>query len=82
MLRGACQGGHVKGGAYSFVACLSHLAIDHTPLSRGSTVPTPNNRDTSNIWAIITLPYIMGGEWSCIGLARRMATPIPGRSVI
>ena len=45
------------GGAYSFVACLSHLTIDHASLSRRSTVPTPN-RDTSNIWALMTLlPY-------------------------
>ena len=45
-------------GAYSFVACLSHLAIDRESLSRRSTVPTPN-RDTSNIWALITLlPYV------------------------
>ena len=41
-------------GAYSSVACLSHLALDHASLSRRSTVPTPN-RDTSNIWALITL---------------------------
>ena len=34
------------GGAYSFVACLSHLTIDPASLSRPSTVPTPN-RDTS-----------------------------------
>ena len=26
---------------YSFVACLSHLTIDHASLSRRSTVPTP-----------------------------------------
>ena len=25
------------GGAYSFVACLSHLTIDHASLSRRST---------------------------------------------
>ena len=44
------------GAAYSFVACLSHLTIDHASLSRRSTVPTPTpNRDTSNIWALITL---------------------------
>ena len=42
------------GGAYSFVACLSHLTIDDASLLRRSTVPTPN-RDTSNIWALITL---------------------------
>ena len=46
------------GGGYSFFACLSHLTIDHASLSRRSTVPTPN-RDTSNVWALITLlPYI------------------------
>ena len=43
------------GGGYSFVA--HHLTTDHTSLSRRSTVPTPN-RDTSNIWALVTLlPY-------------------------
>ena len=42
------------GEAYSFVACLSHLTIDHASLSRRSTVPT-HNRDTSNFWALITL---------------------------
>ena len=30
------------GEAYSFVACLSHLTIDHASLPRRSTVPTPN----------------------------------------
>ena len=45
-------------GAYSFVACLRHLTIDRASLSRRSTVPTPI-RDTSNIWAPMTLlPYI------------------------
>ena len=48
-LREACQ-----EGAYSFVACLSHLTIDHAFLSRRITVPTPS-RDASNIWALITL---------------------------
>ena len=44
-----------RGGAYSFVACHSDFfPIDHEPLSRRSTAPTPN-RDTSNIWALITL---------------------------
>ena len=42
------------GMGYSFVACLSHLTVDHASLSRQSTVPTPN-RDTSNIWALVTL---------------------------
>ena len=37
------------GGGDSFVACLSHLTIDHASLSRRSTVPTPN-RDTFNVW--------------------------------
>ena len=32
---------------------IGHLTIDHASLSRRSTVPTPN-RDTSNIWALIT----------------------------
>ena len=42
------------GAAYSFVACLRHLTIDHASLSRRSTVPTPN-KDTSSFWALITL---------------------------
>ena len=48
----ACVGG--GGKAYSFAACPSHLTLDHASLSRRSTVPTPN-RDTFNIWALITL---------------------------
>ena len=47
-------GGMLRGGVSSFVARLSHLSIDHASLSRRSTVPTPN-RDTSNIWALITI---------------------------
>ena len=39
------QGRGEGGGAYSFVARLSHLTIDHAILSRRSTVPTPT-RDT------------------------------------
>ena len=46
------EGGRVgtgrRGEAYSFVACLGHLTIDHASLSRWSTVPNPN-RETSNI---------------------------------
>lgn len=37
------------GGGYLFVAFLSHLAADHTPLSRGSTVPIPT-RTMSNVY--------------------------------
>ena len=45
------------GGGYSLVACLSQLTIDHSSLSRRSTVPSPN-RDTSNVRALLTLfPY-------------------------
>ena len=57
---GAKSGSAAKsvGGAYSFVAGLSHLTIDHASLSRRSTVPTPS-RDTSNIRALVTfIPYI------------------------
>ena len=39
--------GERRGGAYSFVVCLSHLAIGNAYLSRRSTVPTPD-RCTSN----------------------------------
>ena len=46
------------GGVYSFVACVRHWIIDHASLSRRSTVPTPN-RETSNIWAIISFfPHV------------------------
>ena len=57
------------GRAYSFVACLSHLATDHAPLSRRSTGPTPN-RDTSNIWALITFfPSVVYSvvDFFCLG---------------
>ena len=49
----AGKSGRGGGGAYSFVACLSHLTIDHASLPRRIIVPTPN-RDTSNVWAFIT----------------------------
>ena len=35
--------GDEGGGRYSFVACLRHLVIRHTSLSRRSTVPTSNS---------------------------------------
>ena len=44
-----------EGRGYSFVACLSHLTIDHACLSRRSNVPTPNDGDTSNVLALIAL---------------------------
>ena len=52
-------GRSAEGGGI-LMCCLPyfHLTIDHASLSRRSTVPTPNNRDTSNNWAVITLfPY-------------------------
>ena len=36
------------GGRWSCFACLRHLTVDHSPLSRRSTVATPNDRDASN----------------------------------
>ena len=47
------QAGVGGGEAYSFVACLSHMTIDHAFLSRRITVPTPN-RYISNVWGLIT----------------------------
>ena len=41
LCRGVGRGG---GGAYSFVACLCHLTIDHASLSRRSTVLLPVER--------------------------------------
>lgn len=38
---------------YSFVAYLSHLNIDNTPLPRRNTVLAPS-RDTATLWAAIT----------------------------
>ena len=54
------------GGVYSFVACLSHLTIDHASVSRWCTVPAPD-RDTSNIWALITLFSIYYKKSVCWG---------------
>ena len=46
-------------GAYQFVACLSHLTIDHASQSSRSTVPISRG-DNPNIWALITfLPHIL-----------------------
>ena len=43
------------GEAIIYVACLSHLIVDHASPS-GQTVPTPN-RETSNIWALIRYAF-------------------------
>ena len=58
MSQGRGGGGEGGRGAYSFVACLSHLTNEHASLSRRGIVPSPN-RDTFNIWALVALsPYI------------------------
>ena len=50
-----CVGGR---GTYSFVACLSHLTIDHASLSRRSIFYT-SDRDTANISELITFfPFV------------------------
>lgn len=54
---GGDEGG--RGGGYSSVACLSHLTVDQSFLSRRSTGP-PRGEDTSNGRALISfVPYIM-----------------------
>ena len=62
-------GAVVGGGAYSFVACLSHSTIDHASLSRRSTVPstvpTPNKRHLQHLGAqydflLYFRPMLMG----------------------
>ena len=53
-LEGGRRGrGGGNGGRTHFVACVSHLTVDHATLSRRSTVPAPN-RDTSNIGVLGT----------------------------
>ena len=54
------------GGGHSFVACRSHLTIDHASISRRSTALTPN-RDASNIWGLITFfPYVAYKLFACL----------------
>ena len=69
VLRCPVFAGKERGG-YSFAPCLSHLPIDHAPLSRRSTVPTPN-REISNIQALITCLVRVflreGGGWGGAG---------------
>ena len=55
-----------RGGAHSFVACLSHLIIDHSSHSRRSTVPTPT-RDSSNIWTLSTAFHALHMRWRAGG---------------
>ena len=56
----------VRWEAYSLVAYLGHWAIDQAFLSGRSTVPTPN-RDTSNIWALITFSaYVTCKRFACV----------------
>ena len=49
--RGGGGVGGWGGAKGSFVACLSHLTIDHASLSTRSTVSTRNS-DTSNTWVL------------------------------
>ena len=54
---------------YSFVACLSRSAIDHASLSRRSTVCTSvPNRDTFNIWALVSFFSECSGRGVCMRL--------------
>ncbi|CAN0488655.1 unnamed protein product, partial [Laminaria digitata] len=48
------------GGRTHLLLALSRLIIDRAPLSRRSTVPTPN-RDTSNIWVLVAFspPHVL-----------------------
>lgn len=41
-------GGRVEGGAYSCIACLGRLAVDHAPRSKRCTVPA-STRDIPNM---------------------------------
>lgn len=59
-LYSVCPTGRGVGGAgeYLLIACRRHLTTDHASLSRRNTVPTPiNNRDKSNIWALIYVSF-------------------------
>ena len=49
-------GGGEGGGRTHLLLALGHLTVDHASLSRRDTVPTPD-RDTSNIWALITVRF-------------------------
>ena len=52
MLRTHLEWAASGGGGYSFVACLSHLTIDHSSsLSRWSTVPTRNRGGVLYLWS-------------------------------
>ena len=42
------------GGGDSFVACLSHVTVDHASLSRRSTVPTANRKHLQHLCALST----------------------------
>ena len=61
-LKRAAAACSIGGGAYSCIACLSHMTIDHASLSRRSTVSTPN-RDTSNNWGVV---YPIGEMYSIL----------------
>ena len=49
-------GGGGGGGGIHLLLALSNLTIDHASLSKRSTVSTAH-RDTSNIWALITVRF-------------------------
>ena len=57
---------------YSFVACISHLTIDHTSVSGRSTVPTINRDTAKHLGAqYVISPNYMGGKnaWERLGEA-------------
>lgn len=59
-------GGKRRRGGDSFVACLSHLAVDHLSLSMWSTVPSAN-KGTKNVKALFTSQVKFFFPDTCIG---------------
>ena len=53
-------------GAYSVVACLSDLTIDHAYLSRRSTVPTPNSLIETPPTLGRSLRFCHIFHWNCL----------------
>ena len=60
------------GGEYWFVACLSHLTLDHASLSRRSTVPTPGGAEQ----ALFTCRAMQGEKGNRSGRADMLTRPV------
>ena len=62
-------------GAYSFLACLSRLIIDHASISRRSTVPPPIFGRSLRFFHILRTDYLLILPPSCFAVCGHRLSP-------